>query len=129
MIKISCEGETSLEVLSHIKGFALLINNDVPANTGSMPEDIVKSAAVAPIAPATPTTQPAYIAPTPPAAAPAPAPAYQAPPQAPPPSVVAGATASSRTRTPAAWAMERSATRKRLEARSPEKGAGVPAVP
>lgn len=51
MIKISCEGETSLEVLSHLKGFASLISRDVPANTGTMAEDAIAQSvhAVAPV--------------------------------------------------------------------------------
>lgn len=86
MIRISCEGETSLEVLSHLKGFASLISRDVPANTGTMPEDIVAKVAPhsqpvhteAPVAvPATaPMSTPTPANPTyAPAATPVPAPA------------------------------------------------------
>lgn len=67
MIKISCEGATSLEVLSHIKGFAALIGADVPAKTGTMPEDIVSHAAATARAPETNAqavqTAPAALAP------------------------------------------------------------------
>lgn len=45
MVKISCEGESSIEVLSHLKGFASLISSDVPTNTGMMPENIATLAA------------------------------------------------------------------------------------
>lgn len=66
MIRISCEGETSLEVLSHLKGFASLVSGDVPANTGTMPEDIA--------AKATPHTSPVHTAATAPAPVPTPVP-------------------------------------------------------
>lgn len=56
MVKISCEGETSLEVLSHLKGFASLIGPEVKAITGTMPEDIVKQATANPIPSATQTS-------------------------------------------------------------------------
>ncbi len=99
MIKISCEGATSLEVLSHIKGFAALISAQVPAKTGTMPEDIVTHAAAsahapevaaapaqnvtampsAVLTPPTPSPVPVATAPAPMPIAPAPAP-QQAPP-------------------------------------------------
>lgn len=90
MIKISCEGATSLEVLSHIKGFAALIGAEVPAKTGAMPEDIVAQA-VEPAAPvleakaqpiqaaAPPVMPPSVPTATPVFAPPAPAPQQIAP--------------------------------------------------
>lgn len=42
MIKISCEGETPMDVLSHLKGFASLLSADVSAKTSSLPEEIIK---------------------------------------------------------------------------------------
>ena len=68
MIRISCEGETSLEVLSHLKDFASLISEDVSSNTGTMAEDIVAHTAphTAPVHTAAPVVAPTHApAPTP----------------------------------------------------------------